>query len=121
MTAPSVHIDFASLADLRRDIGSDGFLELAQIVRQDLRDLAPRLEMAVAGRNETEARRAAHKLAGILMQYGFREVAEQALEAEMAPDATTLFNSAGHLAGLMPLVEKMFNDAASRLARPQDA
>lgn len=118
MTAPTVLIDFANLADLRRDIGGDAFLELAQIVRQDLRDLAPRLETAVAGRDETEARRAAHKLAGILMQYGFREVAEQALQAEMAPDADALFKSADDLVKLLPQAETMFNDAVGRLTRP---
>ena len=107
--------DLAALADLRQMTGPDGFRELAEFVKSDITSTALALGAAISGSNETAARRALHKLAGILFQYGFEQPARFARELEQTPDAATVFAGAAQLVELAPLARDAFDAAARAL------
>lgn len=113
-----IRVDPSTLSALYEDIGREGFSELADVVRNDLRDIGARLDAAVAAQDATDLRRALHKLAGILMQYGFGGIAARALHAEQSDDPAALAAEAAAFSAIVPQALAAFNAATDALMKP---
>ena len=74
------------LIDLRDQIGSEELQRLVPIFEADITDTIAGLEASIDRSDFVSARRVAHKAAGTLAQYGFRDLSHTALAIEAMPD-----------------------------------
>lgn len=102
------------LADL---IGPDGMAAALDTFDADLRQGVAGLEAALAARDAAALRRQAHRVRGLLMQFGAIAAGTRAATIEAAPDEEAFAACPGLLAA-MPGVAARLRAMAARLAAP---
>lgn len=100
------------LADL---IGQEGLAAALDTFDADLRQGIAGLEAAIAGRDAAALRRHAHRVRGLLMQFGAIAAGGRAATIEAAPDEEAFAACPGLLAA-MPGVAARLRAMAARLA-----